>query len=181
VGEVWSTYSHMLYHEFHLPNKDRYRGTMCTPLGRAYLWGFYARPVYTDPWIGMHVRLDERTAALADGTRLRLTPPGQPTVPDLVKPGDVVRTSYDSGLYIVEEVAGPYTEGGYPPHYTLVCTRLYPHPGRLRDTRFWLNELVAQDGRLLKLFEVNQDEVFVVGHRWPRRAYQPGLFNREAA
>jgi len=147
----------------------------------AYLWGFFARPVLLDPWIGMHVRLDERTAVLADGTRLRLTPPGQPTVSELVRPGDMVRGGCCKDLYFVEDILGPYTEDEYPPHYTLECTRVFPLPAYPRGRRYWLTHLVAQDGRLLPLFEANRDEVFVVGHRWPRRACQPSLFNREAA
>jgi hypothetical protein len=157
---------------------DTYIREIDQPRGIRYVPGFFGWPVYTDPWIGMHVRIDDYTAVCADGTRLRLTPPGPPTAPVVVQPGDVVVTSYGSGPYIVEEVVGPHTEGGYPPHYTLVCTMVHPLPGRPRGTRFWLNELVAQDGRLLALFEVNHDEVFVVGHRWPRRGYQPALFDR---
>lgn len=95
-----------------------------------------------------------------DGYTFRETPEGQPTVADLVKPGMTIRTSYGTGGKVLS-VDGPFTEqlqpGGqvYPPSYTIVLTK----NGKKPDG--WINELVAVDGRILKLFENNDDEVFL--------------------
>ncbi|HBO3659205.1 TPA: hypothetical protein L4T04_005235 [Pseudomonas aeruginosa] len=86
----------------------------------------------------------------------RQTPHGQPEVDELVKPGDQVWTSYDSGPYKVLEVKRYTVEGMRV--YSLVMTAL-----NQRKPSAWVNELVAVDGRLLKLFANNMDEVFVVG------------------
>ena len=73
-----------------------------------------------------------------------------------MKPGDQVWTSYDSGPYKVLEVKRYTVEGMRV--YSLVMTAL-----NQRKPSAWINELVAVDGRLLKLFANNMDEVFVVG------------------
>ncbi len=105
-----------------------------------------------------------------DQISYRQTPPGQPTVPELVSPGDYVVTSYGTGGRVIE-VSGPHTDDGhgnnYPPHYTIVYEDPDKPSGRYR--RGWLGELVAVNGRLLHLFEANPDEVWVVTRQAFRR------------
>lgn len=118
------------------------------------------------PWSLYLAELEDR---IDDPTiKLRRTPPGQPTVPDLVSPGDMVRTSYNSGPYIVTKINREvlmHCNEEYP-HYALnvVLVERWKANGEIPplDRLCYLNELVAVDGRLLKLFEVNRDEVFVV-------------------
>jgi N6-adenosine-specific RNA methylase IME4 len=106
-----------------------------------------------------------------DPDEYRSTPDGQRTVPDLVKAGMLVRTSYDTGPYLVVEVNGPFNGGieseevEYPDHWSLCCADPDETPNKktgLIIPKYWLNEIVAVDGRLLKLFVANDDEVFIV-------------------
>jgi hypothetical protein len=97
----------------------------------------------------------------------RRTPSGQPTVKDLVKPGDIVATSYETGPYRVDAVYGPHRDG-YPSHFSLGLS-LIKNDGGLQRGHFSINELVAVNGRILKLFENNDDEVFIKGRYDSRR------------
>ncbi len=100
-----------------------------------------------------------------DRCRYRRTPPGAPTVADLVKPGDTVSTSYGTGGVVIEVKEYFYAAptGETLSHFTIV----YVPPDRgakHRDTDLsWVNECVAVGNRILKLFEANTDEVFVLG------------------
>lgn len=98
---------------------------------------------------------------LKDLMRYRQTPIGQPEVDGLVLPGDTVWTSYGSGPYIVKEVAAQECYGMRC--FTLVLLDLGDagQRKRKREADGWINEVVAVDGRLLKLFAVNNDEIFV--------------------
>ena len=106
------------------------------------------------------------TASLGvpDRRRYRRTPPGAPTVADLVRPGDTISTSYNTGGVVigVKEYFYAAPTGETLSHFTIV----YVPPNRAskyRDTdRCWINECVAIGDRILKLFEANADEVFVV-------------------
>jgi hypothetical protein len=106
------------------------------------------------------------TAALGapDRCRYRRTPPGAPTVADLVQPGDTVSTSYNTGGVVIEvkEYFHAAPTGETLSHFTIV----YVPPDRVtkqRDTdRHWINECVTIGDRILKLFEANIDEVVVV-------------------
>lgn len=119
--------------------------------------------------------------------QFRHTPAGQPTVADLVTPGTVVTTSYETGPYIVLRVSGPHW---YAPdrdafkcgisaeeaavatdrvfaHYSLIMVGernfvAKPSKKTLKENSY-LNEVVAVDGRLLKLFEANSDETSIAG------------------
>ena len=102
--------------------------------------------------------IDERTAVLPDGTRLRKTPKGQPTVADLVKSGALIRTSYGTGGKVIRVVK--YELYGLPV-YTIVYVDPGAKPPFRSENLRWINECVAQDGRILKLFEANTDEVVV--------------------
>lgn len=99
-----------------------------------------------------------------DRRQYRRTPPGSPTVADLVRPGDTVSTSYGTGGVVVELKEYFYVAptGETLSHFTIV----YVAPDRAakyRDSdRHWINECVAVGDRILKLFEANEDEVFVV-------------------
>lgn len=83
----------------------------------------------------------------------RQTPHGQPLADELIKPGDYVWTSYGDGPYQVREVKPHRCDGMLT--FTLVLRML---DGRKGDG--WINECVAIDGRILKLFANNTDEVF---------------------
>ncbi len=99
-----------------------------------------------------------------DRRQYRRTPPGSPTVADLVDPGDTVTTSYGTGGIVIEVKEYFYAAptGETLSHFTIV----YVPTGRAknyRDTdRHWINECVAVGDRILMLFEANEDEVFVV-------------------
>lgn len=100
-----------------------------------------------------------------DRRRYRRTPPGCPTVADLVQPGDTVSTSYSTGGIVTEVKEYFYAAptGETLSHFTIV----YVSPERAekyRDTdRHWINECVAVGDRIPLLFDANKDEVFVVG------------------
>ena len=104
-----------------------------------------------------------------DPGRYRRTPPGAPTVSELVRPGDTVRTSYGTGGIVtaVDQAMFTAPTGEAFPHFTIVvvppgqCGR-YPD-----QVRHCLNEYVAVDGRIRKLFEASNDEVFVVERARP--------------
>jgi hypothetical protein len=96
--------------------------------------------------------------------RNRRTPPGAPTVADLVHPGDTVSTSYDTGGVVVEVKEHFYTAptGETLSHFTIVYVPTDRAAKHGDADRHWINECVAFDDRILKLFEANKDEVFVV-------------------
>ena len=98
---------------------------------------------------------DETERTLAD---CRVTPEGQPIVPDIVKPGDVITTSYCSGPYHLLSVrlSDPEFEG-CPPSYTLAMTNAKGG----KSENCLINNVVAVDGRLLQLFADNSDEVYI--------------------
>lgn len=96
-----------------------------------------------------------------DLQQYRQTPLGQPEVDSLVFPGDTVWTSYSTGPYVVREVSSYDCQGMRC--FTLVLVDLgdeTPHK-RKREAYSWINEVVAVDGRLLKLFANSFDEVFI--------------------
>jgi hypothetical protein len=104
-----------------------------------------------------------------DRRQCRRTPPGSPTVADLVRPGDTVSTSYDTAGVVIEVKEYFYAAATDETlsHFTIV----YVPPDRAakyRDTdRHWINECVAVGDRILMLFEANTDEVFVVERAQP--------------
>lgn len=107
-----------------------------------------------------------------DGTtpHMRGTPAGQQTVPQIVRPGMTIRTSYGTGGIVVD-VRGPYTymrQLKHPPNWSILYV-LPQHYGRHGHIPMgWsenpkihgINEIVAVDGRLLTT--CGQDEVFIV-------------------
>lgn len=99
-----------------------------------------------------------------DPGRYRLTPPGAPDVPALVRPGMAVRTSYGSGGIVIA-VEGPVIhrvpDGTEYPHFTIVYVPADRFGRHTKLDRNWINECVAVHGRILKLLEANSDEIFV--------------------
>ena len=87
-------------------------------------------------------------------TQDMLRHPIGPKFRELLKEGDVVRTNYGTGPYIVDHI------GKYPAYgvdcYSLGLEDLNGKHG------YGINELVAIDGRLLHLFLANEDEVEVM-------------------
>lgn len=99
-----------------------------------------------------------------DHCRYRCTPPGAPTVADLVKLGDTVTTSYGTGGVVIEVKEYFYAApaGETLSHFTIIYV-LPDRAAKHRDAdRHWINECVAVGDRILKLFEANTDEVFIV-------------------
>lgn len=88
-------------------------------------------------------------------TQNMLRHPAGPPLPKLVKRGTIVKTSYDTGPYVVTAVC-PHTDYGVET-YSLVCCGADGPRGQ-----YHLNELVAVDGRVLHLFLANEDEVFII-------------------
>lgn len=108
-------------------------------------------------------RISERIAVLDDGTRLRVTPSNQKNVDELVLVGDIIETNYSTGGKVI--TVSKHLYYGLPAHtVTFVDIDATPNKdGSYRENLLrWINELVAQDNRILKLFEANNDEVFVV-------------------
>lgn len=99
-----------------------------------------------------------------DPGRYRVTPPGAPDVPALVRPGMAVRTSYGS-RGIVIAVEGPFihraADGSEYPYFTIVYVPADRFGRHTKLDHNWLNECVAVHGRILKLLEANSDEFFV--------------------
>ena len=85
----------------------------------------------------------------------RVTPKGEPTVADLLHPGDIVTTNYNTGPYRIVKITLVEVPG-CPPCYSLRMSL----PGG-KDARYFINDLVAVNRRLLKLFVANKDEVFI--------------------
>ncbi|MEQ1956209.1 hypothetical protein [Mesorhizobium sp. CN2-181] len=99
-----------------------------------------------------------------DRRQYRRTPPGSPTVADLVRPGDTVSTSYGTGGVAIEVKEYFYAApiGETLSHFTIVYVRPGP-AAKFRDIdRHWINECVAVGDRIPMLFEANTDEVFIV-------------------
>lgn len=106
------------------------------------------------------------TASLGapDRCRYRRTPPGAPTVADLVKPGDTISTSYGTGGVVIEIKEYFYTAPTRErlSHFNIVYVPT-ERAAKHRDAdRHWINECVAVGDHILKLYEANTDEVLVV-------------------
>lgn len=95
-----------------------------------------------------------------------------PSIDALLPPGTIVRTNYGTGPYAVLKVSQvdgqriPGQQDCYPAHWSLDLVHLLrwaDRRGKVPKPDSWINEVVPVDGRLLKLFEANDDEVFIVG------------------
>lgn len=110
-----------------------------------------------------------------DRRRYRRTPPGAPSVADLVRPGDAVSTSCNTGGVVIEVKEYFYAAptGETLSHFTIVYVPAN-RATKYRDTdHHWINECVAVNGRILMLFEANSDEVFVVDQAQPADPQPP--------
>lgn len=94
------------------------------------------------------------------------TPSGAPDVAALVCPAMMIRTSYDTAGRVIG-VEGPYVhvapDGSEHPHFTIVYVPSERFGQHSKLDRNWINECVADGGRILKLLEANLDEVFIEG------------------
>lgn len=83
----------------------------------------------------------------------RQTPAGQPTVADLLAPCDTIISNYSSIQYVIR---GVYEfEWNGLKHWSLSLAI----PGETKASA-GINELVAVDGKVLKLFGNNRDEIY---------------------
>lgn len=95
----------------------------------------------------------------------RKTPNGQDTVEDLIKPGTIVKTNYGDTEYIVKSVTKYiYKPIERPDDHTFENYSLVLIDKKTNKGGSYLNELVAVDGKILKLFMANDDEVFILGN-----------------
>jgi hypothetical protein len=120
--------------------------------------------------------IDERTAILEDGTRLRVTPEGQKTVADLLAVDNIIETSYGRENYSNHPQWGKARQHkviSLSKHeyyglstYSIIIVDPEIEPNQYGEYREsdegYINEMVAQDNRILMLFESNKDEIFVV-------------------
>lgn len=114
---------------------------------------------------------------------LRATPPGEPKVPEILKPGTVVRTSYGNNPYVVLKVDGPFfyhppEEAAAYEEWSLHLVRPEEWSAGRKEPSAWINEVVAVGGRLLMLFANNADEVLIQDAQPPacRKPVQMTLF-----
>jgi hypothetical protein len=99
-----------------------------------------------------------------DRRRYRRTALGAPTVADLVRPGDTVSTTYNTGGVVIEVKEYFYAAptGETLSNFTIVYVPS-DRVAQYRDTdHHWINACVAVGDRILMLFEANSDEVFIV-------------------
>jgi len=98
-----------------------------------------------------------------DRRRYRRTPPGSPTVADLVRAGDTVSTSYGTSGVVIEVKEYFYTAptGETLSHFTIVYVPSDRAEQKRETDRHWINECVAVSDRILMLFDANADEVLV--------------------
>lgn len=91
--------------------------------------------------------------------------PSGPSVRELCPPGTIVRTNYGTGPYEVVDVSGPHSfehEGERLEHFSLNLCHVAQRPAKGKPkAHAWVNDLVAVDGRLLKICGNNDDEVLI--------------------
>ncbi|MEM2654112.1 MAG: hypothetical protein QXV59_07380 [Nitrososphaerota archaeon] len=102
--------------------------------------------------------LDERTALLwTKGLKLRMTPPDQLTVKELVQPGDIIRYTEIPGRLRVESVEKHERFG--LPVFTIVATPT--DDSGVKPYRRYINDMVAQDGKIYCILEECDCQVYV--------------------
>ena len=110
-------------------------------------------------------------AELDDGTKLRITPEGQKKVDELIRGGDTIKTNYGDALGVVISVAR-YEVYGLTTFSIVYVPKEKINKYRKSDHHY-INELVSQDNKVLKLFETNKDEIFLIEKKG---IYQNSLF-----
>jgi len=105
--------------------------------------------------------INSKTAILwTNGLKLRITPPNQLTVKDLVKPGDIVKYSETDERLKVVSIERHEKHG--LPVYTIVGV---PLEGSNEKKYYkYINDLVAQDGKILCIYEECDCQVYVEKH-----------------
>jgi N6-adenosine-specific RNA methylase IME4 len=90
--------------------------------------------------------------------------PSGKSVPELIASGDIVRFKSGRGPFAVQAVVGAkpsrHTAGIATFALLLVDASAQARGGRLKPSS-WISDLVGVDGRVLKLFETDDEEVFV--------------------
>ena len=89
------------------------------------------------------------------GVGFRQTPEGQPQVDELLFPCDTIERNYGEGQLVIRSIAKNWWNG--LASWSLELSR----PGS-KDVVAYINELVSVNGRILKLFDSNTDEIFKV-------------------
>ncbi|ELZ08490.1 hypothetical protein C479_14163 [Halovivax asiaticus JCM 14624] len=117
----------------------------------------------------------ERMAVLPDGICLRLTPPCQPTVDEILEPGALITTSYSPDRIQKVFHVRERPVYGVPTYSIAIGDPDTPagrdgYPKRYRGRN--IKELVYQDGAIRKLFWNNDDEIKVVGYDGIEADYQ---------
>lgn len=112
-----------------------------------------------------HTRhIDDGDRAWLSDPLYRKTPEGQPTVEDLVRKGSIVQSNYGDTVYIVSSVSKyEYRPKERPEDHIFYTYSLSLIDRKTGKGGFGINELVAVDGKILKLFMGNEDEVFILG------------------
>ena len=88
------------------------------------------------------------------GMIFRITPFGEPRIPAVIPVGAIIKTNYGAGPYKVKEIIKNIVMSYET--YSFICMDIN------NVGRYYLNEFVAIDGRILKLFGNNNDEIFIV-------------------
>lgn len=102
--------------------------------------------------------IDDRTAVLwSRGLKLRMTPPDQPTVKDLIQPGDIIRyTEIPLRLKVLS--VEKHQRFGLPV-FTIIGV---PEDSNVKNGyRRYINDLVAQDGKIYCIFEECRCQVYI--------------------
>lgn len=147
--------------------------------------GIRPRNSYTrDSWDWPHGDEDDvaepvtdRLAVLPDGVFLRLNPPGQPTVDDIIQTGTLIKPTYGEGVRKVFNIR-EYGYYGVPAYNIAIGDPDTPAredglPKRYNGAN--IKELVYQDGAIRKLFWNNDDVVEVVGREQIDVDYQASM------
>jgi len=113
-----------------------------------------------------------KIAVLNDETKLRITPEGQKKVDELLRVGDTIKTNYGGERHGIVISVSQYEVYGLPTFSITYVPKEKISKYRVTDYCF-INELVSQDDRVLKLFEANTDEVLLVEKKG---VYQNTLF-----
>jgi hypothetical protein len=104
------------------------------------------------------------------------TPKGS-TVPELVKPGNLVKTNYGTGPYVVRRIEAwdQYFGTQVLTTYSLVLSSL-PKPRRQDPHYPRVNKLIGINGRIRSALVMFDDEVFVLNRKEIAQVAQVQLF-----
>ena len=105
---------------------------------------------------------------------IRQTPTNQLTVSDIVSYGDICKTNYGTVGRVIKVCPTGFSD--YSAHTIIYVTpEVWKTQKRFKVCDYhWINELVAVNERILKLYENNKDEVFI--EKTPDSAQQLEFF-----